>query len=90
MEKQLGWAHTLGRAESLGISKVGQTVLAWLMESQIMAPACGLCGSVGGGFRKGTVASARLDARHCSSSLCTSGVFQAATTVLKFRGSESE
>ena len=35
MEKQLGWPHKLGGAESLGISKVGQTVLARLMESQI-------------------------------------------------------
>ena len=35
MEKQLGWAHNLGGAEFLGISKEGQTVLARLMESQI-------------------------------------------------------
>ena len=35
MEKQLGWAHKLGEAEPLGISKVGQTALARLMESQI-------------------------------------------------------
>ena len=35
MEKKLGWAHKLGGAESLGISRVGQTVLARLMESQI-------------------------------------------------------
>ena len=35
MEKQLGWPHKLGGAESLGISKVGQTVLTTLMESQI-------------------------------------------------------
>ena len=35
MEKQLGWACKLGGAESLGISKEGQTVLARLMESQI-------------------------------------------------------
>ena len=34
MEKQLGWACKLGGAESLGISKAGQTVLASLMESQ--------------------------------------------------------
>ena len=33
MEKQLGWAHKLGGIESLGISKVGQTMLARLMES---------------------------------------------------------
>ena len=35
MEKQLGWARKLGGAESLGISKVGETVLARLMESQL-------------------------------------------------------
>ena len=35
MEEQLGgWGYNLGGAESLGISKVGQTVLAKLMESQ--------------------------------------------------------
>ena len=33
MERQLGWVHKFGGAESLGISKVGQTVLARLMES---------------------------------------------------------
>ena len=60
-----------------------------------MAPACWLCGSVcgGGGFRKGTMASACLsvwekessssclDARHFSSSLYATGAFQAATLV---------
>ena len=35
MQKQLGWAHKLGGTESLGISRVGQTMLARLMESQI-------------------------------------------------------
>ena len=35
MEKQPGWVHKLGEAEPLGISKVGQTVLVTLMESQI-------------------------------------------------------
>ena len=35
MEKQLGWAYKLGGAESLGISQVGQTVSARLMESQM-------------------------------------------------------
>ena len=33
MEKQVGWAGELGRAESLGVSKAGQTVLGRLMES---------------------------------------------------------
>ena len=50
MEQQLGWAYKWGGVESLGISKVGQTVLARLMESQIWHQ---LADSVGGGFRKG-------------------------------------
>ena len=35
MENQLGWSCKLGEVEFLGISKVSQTVLAMLMESQI-------------------------------------------------------
>ena len=35
MEEHLGWAYKLGGVESQGISRVGQTVLARLMESQI-------------------------------------------------------
>ena len=35
MEKQRGWAVKLDGTESLGISKVGQIVLARLIESQI-------------------------------------------------------
>ena len=51
-------------AESLGISKAGQTVLVLLMEeSQIWHQ---LAGSVGGGFRKGTMASVPLEVRHFS------------------------
>ena len=34
MEKQLWWACKLGKAESLGISKMSQIVLSKLMESQ--------------------------------------------------------
>ena len=49
MEKQRGWAHKLGKAESLGISKAGQAVLTMLMESQKWHQ---LTSSVGGGFRK--------------------------------------
>ena len=41
MEKQLGWASKLGRTESLGISKVGQTVLA-SDEILDLAPDCQL------------------------------------------------
>ena len=38
MENQLEWDYKLGGTESLGISRVGQTVLARLMESQIWHP----------------------------------------------------
>ena len=86
MEKQLGWAHKLDGVESLGISKVRQTVLAVFDGASDMAPACQLCG---GKVRKGTMASAHLDARHFSFSLYTTGAFQAATPVLELRGSES-
>ena len=55
-----------------------------------MAPACQLCGCVQGGFRKGTMTSAYLDARHFSSSLYATGAFQGATLVLELIGSESE
>ena len=50
MEKKLAWAHKLGGAESLGISKAGPTVLARLMESQIWHQ---LTCSVGEGLGKG-------------------------------------
>ena len=59
MDKHLGWAHNLGGTESLRISKVSQMVLAMLVESQIWQQ---LASSVGGGFRKGTMVSAGLDA----------------------------
>ena len=53
----------MGGAKPLGGSKVGQTVLTRLMESQIWHP---LTGSVGGGFTKVIMASTYLDARHFS------------------------
>ena len=87
MEKQLGWAYKLGGLEFLGISKEGQTMVAMLMESQIWHQ---LAGSVGGGFRKGTMSSACLDARHFSFSLYTTGAFQTATLLLELRRSKSE
>ena len=52
-EKQLGWACKLNRAESLGISKVGQTVLARLMESQIWHPLASSMVLWGDGSEKG-------------------------------------
>ena len=62
-------------------------MLARLMESQIWHQ---LASSVWGGFRKGTMASSGLDARHFISSLYAIGAFLAALLVLKLRGSESE
>ena len=87
MKKQLGLACELGGVEPLGISKAGQTVLTRLMESQIWHQ---LASSVGGGFRKGTMPSARLDGRHFSSSLCTSSALEASTLVLDLKWNESE
>ena len=77
----------MGVAESLGISKVSKMVIARLVEFHIWHP---LASSVGRVFIKGLMASAGFDARHFSSSLCATGVFQAATLVLKLRGNESE
>ena len=53
MEKQLGWACKLGGEESLGISKVGQTVLARLMESQIWHQLASSVALWGEGLEKG-------------------------------------
>ena len=86
-ENQLRWGHMLGGAESLGISKVSQTVLASLMESHKWLQ---LAGSVVGEFRKGTMSSVCLDATYLSSSWYATGAFQAVTLVLELRGSESE
>ena len=87
VEKLHGWTYKLHGLESLGISKAGQTVSAMLMESQIYHQ---LAGSLSGGLRKGTMASAHLDARYFSFSLYATDVFQAATPVLELRGSESK
>ena len=81
------WKSSLGGVESLGVSKSSQTVLDKFSD---MAPACWPHGSVGGGFRKGTMASACLDARHFSFSLYATGAFLAATLALELRGSKSE
>ena len=53
MENQLGWAHQLGGAESLGISKAGQTALAPLMESQILHQLASSIALWGEGLEKG-------------------------------------
>ena len=53
MEKKLGWTHKLGGTESLGISRMGQTVLARLMESQIQHQSAGSVALCGEGSEKG-------------------------------------
>ena len=65
----------------------GRSVLTRLIESQIWHQ---LACYVGEGFRKGTMASAHLDARHFSFSLYATSAFQAAILVLELKGSESE
>ena len=87
MGKILGLSCMLGGVVSLGISEMGQTVLARLMWSQIWHQ---LTGSVGAGFRKGTMAFACLDARHFSFSLYTTGAFQKASQMLELRKNTSE
>ena len=78
----------LGGTEPQGICRAGQNSVSQGDGVSSVAPACQLCGSVGGGFRNRTMASDYLDARYFSSSLYATGVFQAATPVLELRGSE--
>ena len=84
---QLGWAHKLVGAESLGSSKAGQTVLARLMESQIWHQSAS---SVREKAQKGRMASAHLEARYLSLSLHATGAPQATTPSLEPKGSEPE
>ena len=76
----------MGGTEFLGISKVSQIVLVRLMESQIWHK---LADSMGRELRKGIMTSVHLEARYFTSSLHTTGAFQAATPVLKLIVSES-
>ena len=73
----------MGGVEPLEISKVGHTVSH--NEISVMAPPYWICEQARG-LSKGTMASARLHARHCSFSLNTTGALQAATPVLELRG----
>ena len=69
MEMQLAWACKLDRVEPLWISRVGHTVLTWLMESQILhLPAGSVVLSIFLSGRK-LSSSSCLDARHFNSSL---------------------
>ena len=53
MEKQLGWVLKSDGPEPLGMSKVGQTVLARLMESQIGYLHAGSVALLGEGSERG-------------------------------------
>ena len=77
----------MGGLESQGIPRVGQTVLGQVDGVSDLAL---ITGSVGGGFRKEMMSSARIDARQFSFSLYGPGAFQAAALLLEFRGSDSE
>ena len=68
------------------MSKVGHTVLARLLESQVKHQPTS---SVGGELSKGFKTSTRPDARHFSVSLYTAGALQAASSVLEPIGSKS-
>ena len=91
-DKPFTWKSSLGGpisrvVQALGVFEAGQTVLARMTDSQIWHQ---LAGSVGGGFRKGSMASAGCGDRHFSFSQYATGAFQAVTPVLELRGSESE
>ena len=59
MEKQLVWAWKLVGTVSGDLQGRANSVNQFDGVSD-MAPVCQICGSVGGGFRKGTLASADL------------------------------
>ena len=71
--------------QSLGISKVGQTVLTRLMESQIWHLLASCVTLLGEGLEKG-----QWLARHFSFSQYATDAFQAATLVLELKRSKSE
>ena len=87
MEKYLGSAHNLGGMASLGISRVGQTVLVSVMSLRYGTSLPSL-GSVGEASEKGQWSlptflcgrklspSSPLHARHFSVTLYTTGAFQ--------------
>ena len=81
MGQEVGWGGVFGDLQG------GSESVSQVDGASDMVPTCQLCG---GGFRKWTVASAHLDVRHFSFSLYITGAFQAATPVLKLRGTESE
>ena len=80
----------LGGMELQRISRAGQTVLARLMESQIWHQPAGSAALLAFLSERKLSPSTCLEARHFSSSLYATGIFQAATLVLELRGSEPE
>ena len=90
-DKPFIWKSSLGGPE-VGRDRVsgdpqgGANSVSQVGRGSAMLLACQLCGV---GLRKGTMASACLDARYVSFSQYATGAFQAATPVLEFRGSES-
>ena len=76
--------------EPKGISRVGQAVLARLMESQIWHPPTGSVSLPAFLSERKLSPSICLNAGHFSSSLYATGAFQAVTPVLELRESESE
>ena len=90
MEKQLGWACKLGGAESLYMSKVGQTVLATLMESQIWHQLARSMALWGEGPEKGQWPLLALMPDSSALPLHTTGVPQAASPAPEPRESEFE
>ena len=86
IEKQLGWACKLHGAESWDLQGRSNRV----SQADGVSDMHQLATSVWGELRQWIMPSARLDARHFSFLLNTTGAFQAATLVLELRGSESE
>ena len=84
MEKQFGCPRKLESGGDSGDLLGRSNSVSQVDGVSDMAPACWLCG---GRFRKGTMASAHIDARHFHFSLYTTGPFQAAILLLELRGS---
>ena len=90
MKKQLEWTGKPGRAESLGISKADQTVLARLMESQIWQWLADSVALWWEGLEKGKKPMLVLMPDTSVPSFMPPVPFKLLALVLELRGSESE
>ena len=90
LEKQLEWVCKLGGAESLRISKVGQTVFSRLMESQIWHQPASSVAVQGESSEKGQWPLLTLMPDTSASPNMPLGALQAATLVVELRVSPSE